>query len=64
MLLPMTKLRPVFPTMLPTQGWGATETQLRRGTLYPEDQHTAAWQAWEQCLTGLTKDPDTLLPSI
>ena len=45
-----------------TQGWSATETQLRRNIFYPEDQKTAAWTAWTRCLSGLTTDADAPLP--
>jgi hypothetical protein len=45
-----------------TQGWSATETQLRRNIFYPEDQQTAAWTAWTRCLSGLTTDADAPLP--
>jgi hypothetical protein len=46
-----------------TQGWSATETQLRRNIFYPADQQTAAWTAWTRCLSGLTTDADAPLPA-
>jgi hypothetical protein len=45
------------------QGWGATETRLRRNIFYPEDQQTTPWAAWEQCWEALLSDPDAPLPA-
>jgi hypothetical protein len=45
-----------------TQGWSATESRLRRNIVYPEDQQTGAWAAWEKCWDALSSDADAPLP--
>jgi hypothetical protein len=46
-----------------TQKWSATETRLRRNVVYPEDQQTGAWAAWEKCWELLLSNADTPLPT-
>lgn len=40
------------------------ETKVRSGIFFPEDQQTATYRAWEQCLQELTSNADTPLPAI
>jgi iron complex outermembrane receptor protein len=62
---PAADLTPVGLLALNTYtGIYATETRLRRNVVYPDDQRTGVWAAWEQCWEALLSDADTPLPCL